>query len=192
MSNEGKILVIDIETTHVDYRLGSIVEVGISEVDITEMNVKLLFSSVCREDRLTAKHRTSPYGWIFENSDLTVDDVRNAPKFEDVVIKIQKIINDYPLGVTAFNRRFDITYLSDRGIKFGKLQPCPMLTLAPVMNLPNKNGRGTGKWPSVTEVYKLYMGYPNYEECHRAASDSFDEGGIILHAIERGDYKVEF
>lgn len=190
---KDKILIIDIETTHIHYKKGSIVELGATELDLVTHDINTVFNTVCREKRLSAKHREEPYGWIFKNSSLTPEMVRKAPSFEDEVMpKFQDLINKYALGVTAFNKTFDITYLRDRGIKFGKIQDCPMLKLAPIMNLPHKNGRGFGKWPNVEEVFHHYLNIPDYKELHRAGADSFDEAGIISGMIQRGDYKVQF
>ena len=123
---------------------------------------------------------------------MKVEDVRKAPLLSEIQSEVQKIIDSYPLGLTAFNRSFDVNYMTGFGFKFGKLQPCPMLTLAPIMNLPHKNGRGKGKWPNVEEVYHHYLDLTDYKEAHRAGLDSFDEACIIAGMIERGDYKIEY
>lgn len=189
---KDKILVIDIETTNFLPKGGSIVEVGAVELNIETGETKILLDSVCREKILSAKHRdrSKGFGWIFDNSDLTEDDVRTAPPFEEVAEKLQAIIDKYPWGVTAFNRNFDIPFLEDRGIKFGKLQPCPMLVLTPIMKLPHKNGRSGDKWPSCEEAWQFCFPDVEYVEKHRGADDAKHEAMIVFECIQRKFYTV--
>lgn len=187
---ENKLLVIDIETTGFLQQGGSIVEIGIVELDITTGDIIILFDSVCREKILTAKHRQEPFGWIFKNSDLTVEEVRNAPAFETVAQEIQQIIDRYPLGVTAYNRQFDIDFLKSRNIQFKKLQPCPMLVATDVCKLPNKSKYKGYKWPKVEEAWQHLFPKRPYIEQHRGADDALHEAQILYRLYQLGIYKL--
>lgn len=189
MKNENKLLVIDIETTGFLHQGGSIVEIGIVELDVVTGEAAIIYDSLCREDILTAKHRQEPLGWIFKNSDLKPEALRLAPHFKFVKREVQKIIDKYPLGVTAFNRNFDEGFLSDRELKFGLLQPCPMLIGTNVCKLPGK--RGGYKWPKVEEAWKFLFPDEPYVEQHRGADDALHEAKIVFELIKRGHYKLK-
>ena len=186
-----KILVIDLESAGFMQKGGSIVEVGAVSLDLETGEIQEVFNSLVREDILSAKHReSSEYNWIFQNSDLTPEMVREAPSQHDVYAAFQEIVNQFPEGVTAFNRDFDVPYLESRGIKFRKLQPCPMKVMTGVMKLPHKNGRGGYKWPKVEEAFAFLFPEVEYKEAHRGASDARDEAMIVLEMYKRGIYKT--
>lgn len=189
--NKNKMLVLDIETTGFLPQGGSIVEIGIVELDLGNGETKILLDSLCREDRLTAAHREAPFGWIFKNSSLTIEEVRDAPPFSEVAAKAQDIIDSYPLGVTAFNRNFDIPFLQSRDINFGQLQPCPMLIGTNICKLPNQNGRRGYKWPKCEEAWDFFFPGVEYIELHRGADDAKHEAMIIYEMYKRGVYEVD-
>ena len=112
-----KILVLDIETSGFLGQDGSILEVGIVELDLENGEIKQLYDSLCREDIFDESHKENPFGWIFENSDLTFEEVLKAPAFEIVKKQVQEILDKYPLGCTAFNNAFDFGFLRDRGLQ---------------------------------------------------------------------------
>ncbi|MEI6422696.1 MAG: exonuclease domain-containing protein, partial [Lentisphaerota bacterium] len=123
-SNDKKILIIDIETTGFLKEGGSIVEIAAVELNLDNGLMYVVFDSICRESILNANHRNA---WVFNNSDLTVEMVMEAPKFEEVSRMFQEVVMQYPFGSTSYNKIFDFTFLQDRGLKFPKILPCPML-----------------------------------------------------------------
>jgi len=183
---KNKILILDTETTGFSPKKNHIVELGIVELNIKTGAIKPLFDSVIKEDGLTVKDHKA---WIFENSSLTVDMVREAPSLESLREEIQGIFFKYSGGVTAFNRQFDMGFLKERDFAMPKFQPCPMLTLAPIMQLPHKNGRGLGKRPSVEEAMAYLFPDEEYKEEHRGCQDAEDEARIVFECIKRGWYK---
>lgn len=185
MKNENKIIVLDIETTGFLGAGGKIVEVGMVSLDVKTGEIEQLFHSIFKEPGLTGKDRDA---WIFKNSNLTVGEVREAPMLSDLLPEIQCILDAYPLGATAFNRSFDMSFLADRGIKFVKLQPCPMLLLTPIMKLKKRGGGN--KWPKVEEAIEKYCLIEDYTEAHRGLEDATDEAGIIWKMIEQGHYDL--
>ncbi|MCX6222446.1 MAG: 3'-5' exonuclease [Bacteroidia bacterium] len=182
---ENKILIIDIETTGFLKDGGNIVEIGAVELDLTSGEITEVFSSLCREKILTAKHRDA---WIFSNSDLTVDQVREAPEFEEVAVKFQEVIDRYPAGATAFNRVFDFTFLQDRGLKFPKQLPCPMILSTDICMLPGKYG--SYKWPKVEEAFSHFFPDFPYVEKHRGADDAYHEAMIVHKLYQLGHFTI--
>lgn len=188
MENGNKILVLDIETTGFLNQGGSIVEIGIVELNLENGEIKEVFNSLLKEDILTARHRSKPFGWIFENSDLTVEELRNAPKSETVLKEVQEILNKYPLGCTAYNKQFDFGFLRNRGIKVKDL-PCPMILSTDILKLPGRFG--SYKWPKVEEAYDFFFPVNDYSEKHRGLDDAKHEAEIVFELYKRGVFKID-
>lgn len=186
-----KVLIIDIETTGFMDQGGSIVEVGIVALNLKNGATEILFDSVCREEILTARHREEPMGWIFRNSTLTVEEVRQAPLLTTLLPKIQSIINQYSIGATAYNRDFDFGFLESRGILFPAKLPCPMKLATPLCKLPPHHpSHGGYKWPNVEEVWSYFFPDQDYVEAHRGADDALHEAKIVYELYRRDTFKV--
>ena len=153
---------------------GSIVEVGIVDLDLNTGEITEVFESLLREKILTEEHGVKPFGWIFKNSDLTLEEVMDGPLAEEVFPRIQKVLDRYPLGCTAFNKRFDFGFLTDRGLLIKEL-PCPMILSTDVCKLPNRNGWGGYKWPKVEEAFSYFFPDIEYTEKHRGLDDAKHE-----------------
>lgn len=179
----NKILILDIETTGFLNQGGSIVEIGIVELDLDTGEIKEVFESLVKEKILTAKHRQEPFGWIFNNSDLTASDVRNAPEETEVFLQVQAILNKYPLGCTAFNKKFDFDFLKSRGIGIKEL-PCPMILSTDICKLPGRFDNY--KWPKVEEAFKYFYPDIDYTEKHRGLDDAKHEA-MIVYALYKLD-----
>lgn len=184
-----EILILDIETTGFQNQGGSIVEVGIVSLDLNTGEIKEVFDSLLREDCLTARHREHPMGWIFKNSDLTVEAVRNAPPATEVLLEVQEVIEAYPYGCTAYNNQFDFGFLESRGIKIKKL-PCPMKLSTDICRVPAQGGRRGFKWPSVEEAFKFFFPEIEYKEKHRGLDDAKHEAMIVYELYKRGVFKL--
>ena len=181
------ILVLDIETSGLNPAVDKIFEIGVVSLDLETGNVIELFDSLIREDGLTAKHRES---WIFSNSDMKVEDIRNAPPASEVLPQVQMLLDLYPLGCTAFNRAFDIGFLESRGIKFKKLLPCPMMLSIDICKIPFPRGGRGWKYPKVEEAYKFYFHESEYIEKHRGCDDAAHEAKICYKLYELGVFKI--
>lgn len=179
---KNKILVLDIETTGFLNANGKIVEIGICELDITTGATKLLFDSCVHETGITREEVQN--SWIVQNSDMTVLEVQHSPNLETVREKVQKILNRYELGATAFNSKFDFDFLESRGFSFPRKLACPMQILTPIMQLPAKSGRSGFKWPNVSEAMSIYLGVKGYIEQHRGGQDALDEAKIVFKLIQ--------
>jgi DNA polymerase-3 subunit epsilon len=174
-----KIGIIDIETCGFLRENGVIVEVGIVSLDTKTGKIDPVFSSVCREKHLRAKHRDA---WIFKNSDLTVEEVRTAPDLTEIVPLIQEHIDNLD-AITAYNKNFDFNFLRNRGIRIDREWPCPMLAATQICKLPGN--RGGYKWPKVEEAWKHFFPDEPYTEAHRGFDDALHEARIVyeLHKI---------
>lgn len=183
-----EILILDIETTGFMNQKGSIIEIGIVSLDLETGVIKEIFNSLLKEDILSARHRTEPMGWIFRNSDLKIEDLRNAPKAFDVLSEVQEILNNYPLGCTAFNNKFDFDFLRDRGLQIKGL-PCPMILSTDICKLPGRYGKY--KWPNVEEAFKYFFPEIEYKEKHRGLDDAKHEAMIVFELYKKGIFKID-
>ncbi len=184
----NKILIVDIETTGFIGK-GSIVEIGIASLNLDSGGVKILFDSVCREDMFNKSHYKHPMGWIFKNSNLTVEKVLDAPKFNIIKKEVQDIINEYTLGITAFNNMFDFKFLENRGFTLKNKLPCPMKLATNICKIQKNNSNGY-KWPNVEEAWKHFIPDIQYNELHRGADDARHEAYIVYELYKLGIFKV--
>ncbi|UYP48375.1 hypothetical protein NEF87_004660 [Candidatus Lokiarchaeum ossiferum] len=185
-----KIAVLDIETTGRTPKTGTIVEIGICLLDLKSHFKSKLFDSTCREVNFDFLHEDKllENAWVFQNSSLTIEDVRNGPTWECVKPKIQKILLKFP--VTAYNKQFDFGFLQTRGIKIHKELDCPMIKATPVLKIPGFYDEY--KWPSVQEAWEYF--FPNkkdYMEEHRAYDDALHEADIVKALYDIGAWKAK-
>lgn len=180
--------IVDIETTGFLNQGGKIVEIGIVELDITNGEKRVLFDSLVQEDGFSELHTIYPMGWIFQNSDLTYDEVVKAPKLEEVKAEIQGVFDSFFTGITAFNKAFDFGFLKSRGFRIAEL-PCIMESATPVLNLPSKGNKKGPKWPNVEEAYHFLKNDTAFVESHRAADDAMHEADIAYELYKRGDFR---
>ena len=126
-----KIAVVDIETTGLDPCNDLIIEIGIVELNLHNGQTQVLFDSLVREQGFGDNHRNS---WIFLNSNVKFEEVKDAPPFESVRLKLERILDEYP--VTAFNKSFDLGFLKARGINVPNELPCIMRTATNICKIP--------------------------------------------------------
>ncbi len=178
--------IVDLETTDFLEDGGFIVEVGIACLNTESGNIHELYHSICREEGMTKKQRSA---WIFENSDLTVEEVRGAPDFSEIKPLVQEAL--YRMDAcTAFNKAFDFGFLRSRGVDVGPEWPCPMEVLTPIMKLP-KTGRARFypgyKWPNVEEAWRYFFPDEPYDEKHRGLDDAMHEARIVYELFKLGE-----
>jgi len=184
-----KILVLDIETTGFLNQGGKIVEVGIVSLDLSNGQKEIVFDSLCHERPITREHVES--SWIVQNGYISSDEIRHSIQLSNILPKIQCLVDEYPLGGTAFNRSFDFDFLESRGVKFPKKLPCPMLLSTDICKLPNRNGYSSYKWPKVEEAWKHFFPEIEYVELHRGADDAFHEADIVYELYKLGVFKLD-
>jgi len=183
-----KILVLDIETTGFLPQGGKIVEVGIVELDLNDGKRVVLFSEVCHEKGITVDEVEK--SWIVQNSDLTTKMIKYSGSLDGKRKRIQQILNDYPLGATAFNNAFDFGFLEDRGFVFPRKLPCPMKLSTDICKIPHPKNSGF-KWPKVEEAHLHFFGDVGYVEKHRGADDAYFEAEIVHKLYELGVFKID-
>ncbi|MHA1660901.1 MAG: 3'-5' exonuclease [Promethearchaeota archaeon] len=171
------------ETTGLSPNHDLIVELGIVELDLTTEKTIVIFDTLIKEFRFSEEFR---YSWIFENSDLTFEEVKEAPEFDNISHDIQLILNNYQ--ITAFNKAFDLGFLKARGLTIPHELPCIMITATNIVKIeaPWKNGPEKFKWPKVEEAWNFFFPNINYDEKHRAADDAIHEAQILNEIIKMG------
>lgn len=179
-------LVIDIETTHLSKNKGHIVEVGIIGLQLVNGRREFLWDSVVFEEGERLEEVWA--SWYYQNSDVTPREILWAKSFERVRPEIQKIIDQDPEGVTAFNNTFDFGWLESRGLVFPCKLPDPMKICRPIVGATDKNGRV--KNPSVEEAWAYFFPGMPYKEKHRGADDALHEAAIIYELFKLGHYGI--
>lgn len=180
-----KILVIDIETTGLNPLQDKILEVGIVELNLLTGEIKTIFDKLCHERPISLDDVKN--SWIEKNGFITVEEVRHSPQFQTISEEIQSIVSNYE-GATAFNKSFDFSFLKNRGIKFKREFPCPMLLSTDICKIPSPRGY---KWPKAQEAYDFFFPNSGYSEKHRGADDAVHEAEIIHELYKRGIFKIE-
>ncbi len=181
----NRILIIDIETTGFSSSKNHIVEIGIVSLDLDNGDREILFDKVVCEEGMDLEEVESC--WIVNNSTLTAEEIIDSGSLNGYHGDIQKIFNDYPLGLTAFNKAFDFRFLASRGFKYKELD-CPMLLSKNIVKAVNKNG--AIKWPNVQEAFDYFFPSESYIEKHRGADDAFNEAKIVYALYSAGVFKI--
>lgn len=182
-----KIAILDIETTGFLQAGGTIVEIGIVELNLETGERKIVFDEVTHEKGITREHVEK--AWIIKNSDLTVEAIQKSRSLDKIKPEVQEIINSYENGVTAYNNSFDFGFLEDRGFHFPVKLAYPMKIATPICKLPKKRGYGF-KWPNVEEAYKFFTGQTEFIEAHRGADDAMHEAVIVHELYKMGHFTV--
>lgn len=177
------ILVVDIETTGFRPSNDCVLEIGIVELNLTTGEVRVLLDTLLREEEFGEDHHDS---WVFDNSTLQPSDIYGAPDASGVYEKVQDIIDEYPLGVTAYNKAFDFRFLRARGVVILNEIDCPMLAATDICELPNPNRYGGYKWPKVEEAWGHFFPDTPYVEAHRGADDAKHEAKIVHEMYRQG------
>ena len=180
-----RIAVIDIETTGLNPIYDLIIEIGIVELNLKTGETRIIFDSFVKEPKFGEEHRDS---WIFNNSDITYEDIGNAPLFDNFKEDLNGIFDKYP--TTAFNKSFDLGFLKVRGIKIPKELPCIMKTATNICRIPFPNGGSGYKWPKCQEAWDFFFPNSEYIEKHRAADDAIHEAKILYELFSRGHFPI--
>jgi DNA polymerase-3 subunit epsilon len=178
-----KILIIDIETTDFLQRHGEIVELGIVELDLETAEKKIIFNKIIKPKIGLEELRET---WIVKNGYMKPEDIVKGVEFSTIKEEVQKIIDSYPDGVTAYNIKFDVGFLESYGMTFPKLLPCPMIKSTSICKLPGRYGNY--KWPKAEEAYKHFYPEVEYTEAHRGADDAMHEADIVLALHKLGKF----
>lgn len=189
---EGKVLVIDIETAgkdgEINFNEDLIVEIGITAVNVFTGEMTLIYDEIVN-DGITIEHCNS---WIFETTDLDFNAVLAASKLDkEYLYKLSQMYY-----ATAFNKKFDFSFLKRCGIHFNEL-PCIMESATPHLKIPPtekmKRWKPEIKYknPNAEEAYKMLFPEKEYTELHRGGDDSVHEAEILKELYDKNAYHVE-
>ena len=184
-----EIAIVDIETSGFQNQGGLIVEIGIVGLNLDTGVVTNVFDSIVKEDGFDLSHTKAPFGWVFNNSYLKYEDVIQSSPLRTLIPTIQKVLDSYPLGATAYNKSFDFGFLKSRGLIINEL-PCIMLSACPVVNLAPNLGFNTPKWPKVEESWKYFFPNASYVEKHRALDDAYHEALIAYELYKKRKFNI--
>jgi len=187
-----EVFVVDTETTGLDGApRDKIVDIAICKVTLGNNKVEEIYSSVVGHD-VSAWNETLRRSWIFENTDLTLEMVADAPPERDVIRDVTGILGGK--NVTTFNIAFDLDKFLHRGpwsLK-GRFIPfrCIMLASRDVCKLPGLYEEY--KWPKLEEAYRMIVsGDPagiSGKQSHRALSDAVMASHVLLELHRTGNY----
>jgi len=181
--------IVDLETTGFLNQKGLIVEIGLVSLNLNNGEIKKEFESLVQEPGFSEVHARDPYGWIFQNSSLTFQEVETAPTMKSLFDQVQAVFAKLE-GITAYNAAFDLPFLRSRSFSFTPL-PCPMIAATPLVNLPPVGRNKEPKWPTVQETWDFLFGDTGYVEQHRAVDDALHEAKIVYELYKRGAYTLK-
>ena len=173
-----KFFVLDIETCGLAQKY-CIVEIGIALLDMRYEIVQGYFHCICKEEDKIL----DPNAWIFQNSSLDYNDVKNAEYLCNYSHFLQEIFN-MNIPVIAYNWAFDFGFLRDRGFKIENPPFDPMIVLINIIKISHVFYGF--KFPKVTEAFNYLFPMLEYREKHRALFDAIDEAYIVREVIKRG------
>ena len=186
------IYVLDTETTGLrGHPYDHVVDIAICRVSLRDGNVESVFSSVVGHD-ISTWDQTTRKAWIFENTDLSLDMVSDAPPIETIVENVRKLLcNQY---VTSFNVDFDFRkflFQPPWNLEHAiELTPCIMKASMPICAIPGTYDKY--KYPKLKEAYEMIVpGDPagiEGNQTHRALSDTIMASHILIALDRAGKY----
>ena len=190
-----EIYVIDTETTGLDGGPRDlVVDIGVCSVDLRRGLVTDVYSSVVGYD-ITEWEDHRKKAWIFENTDLKLDDVAAAPPLFKVKNDIIKILRGRT--VTAYNVPFDMDrflYREPWSMR-GMFNVCTdiMKAATDVCKIPSELYGVSYKFPKLDYAYNtIVMGDPagiDHKQSHRALSDARMASYVMIEMYKKGNYR---
>jgi DNA polymerase-3 subunit epsilon len=190
-----EIFVIDTETTGLDGGPRDlVVDVGVCSANIYNGTVKDIYSSIVGYDVTEWDDRKSK-AWIFENSDLKLDDVAAAKPFFKVKEEITRLLRGKP--VTSYNVPFDMDRFLFREPWYmrGVFNVCTdiMKAATDVCKIPSELYGVSYKFPKLDHAYKTIVdGDPaavGEKQDHRALSDARMASYVMIAMYKNGNYR---
>lgn len=195
-----KILVADIESTGLHaFPEDIVLSVGIAEVDIINHTVDPFFNRILGYDT-TKWDEAKKEAWIFDNSELKLEDVQTAydkgQTAETVAKELRNLLDKR--YVAFYNKSFDYDkYLSRKPFLIDSqyVLPCLMLASTEPAAIPNRWHPGY-KWPTLEESFDLFLDKDlkqdllAKESFHDALYDAVISGWVMLSLIDDGFYNI--
>lgn len=192
---DNVVYVLDTETTGL---LGApedvVVDIGICLVDLNHETVKDVYSAVVGHD-VDSWNDYRRNAWIFQNTDMTLDAVKEGLPFTDVLDDVRSIL--LKKNVTAYNTGYDFNKFlfrepwNLRGT-FNQYQDI-MLAATYVCKLKSMNYFDDYRWPKLDNAYKMILKDEDPagikgKQNHRALSDAKMASHIMIEMYKNGDY----
>jgi len=186
------VYVLDTETTGLNgYPYDVIVDIAICEVDLDDHTVKEVYSSIVGHD--ISEWTDKRDAWIFKNTDLTVEMVKDAPPLHKVVYEVRDLLDGK--CVTSYNVGFDMDRFLNakpwRLNQIARIKPCIMLASVDVCKIPGYYNQY--KWPKLQEAYNIVTENDpagiKGNQTHRALSDTLMASCILLSLHDMGVWK---
>ncbi len=188
-----EIYVLDTETTGLEGAPKDIVvDIGICRVSLRKGTVEDVYSSVLgyEVDEWDDYHRNA---WIFENTDMTLEMVAEAPPAMRVIEEVRKILRKK--AVTTYNMAYDLDkflYQEPWNMR-GEFTPCfdIMLAATKVCKLPSLYD-GQYRYPKLDHAYSTITEDDPAGICgtqsHRALSDAQMASYVMIQMFRDGNY----
>ncbi len=193
-SSDDEIYVLDTETTGL---FGApkdvVVDVGICKVSLERGTVEDVYSSVLGYDT----DEWDDYlknAWIFENTDMTLDMVEEAPPALNVIADVRRLLRKKP--VTSYNTEYDFgkfLYEEPWSMRGWFVECCDIMKAATdVCKIPSEYYGREYRYPKLDFAYaKCVEGDPagiNGVQDHRALSDARMASYLMIALYENGRY----
>lgn len=190
-----EIYVLDTETTGLyGAPKDVVVDIGITKVSLRKGTVEDVYSSVLGYD-VDEWDDYRRKAWIFENTDMTLDMVADAPPAMKVIDDVRRILKDK--DVTSYNIRYDMDkflYQEPWDLR-GTFKPCfdIMLAAKDVCKLPSQYYGREYRYPKLDYAYSnIVEGDPagiNGKQDHRALSDARMASYLMITMFRDGSYR---
>lgn len=172
-----------------------VVDIGICEVSLSNRTVKPVYSSIVGYDTesWTDKMKTS---WIFENTDLTIEEVESAKRLSKVKKEIEDLVKDRWL--TTYNVQYDLDkflYRFPWNLK-GSFMECRdiMFSARDICKLKSPYyGVSEYRYPKLDYAYAHILngedpaGIHGVQD-HRALSDAKVASYLMIELFDNGNY----
>lgn len=190
-----EIYVLDTETTGLEGAPKDVVvDIGICRVSLRHGTVEDIYSSVLGYD-VDEWDDYRRNAWIFQNTDMTLDMVADAPHAMDVIDEVRKLL--WHKNVTAYNIAYDMDkflYREPWDMK-GRFTLCNdiMLAATPVCKVPSEYYGRQYRYPKLDVAYaKITEGDPadiHGAQTHRALSDARMASYVMIAMYRNDEYR---
>lgn len=195
-----KVYVVDCETTGLDgYPQDLVLSIGVSEVDIINQTVDPFYNRVLGYDT-NEWDIMKKESWIFENSNLGVEDVLYSYEHGNTAKNVANEFNKAMENkwIAMYNKDYDYGKFlahSPFNLDPSRILPCLMYASTDPCAIPKSWGHGY-KWPALEEAVDILLDddikedLTKQENFHDALFDTFASGHIMLKLIELGHYNI--
>ncbi len=191
-----EIYVLDTETTGLRGAPDDVVvDIGITRVSLSKGTVQDVYSSVVGYD-VEEWNDYRRNAWIFENTDMSLDMVAEAPPLPYVIDDVRRILRGK--WVTSYNIPYDMDkflYMEPWSLR-GTFKVCTdiMLAATQVCKLPSEYYGRQYRYPKLDHAYEIILKGEdpagiNGVQDHRALSDARMASYVMIEMWKNHDYR---